>query len=143
MNIKHSRRFHLDRKHDISGVSGTTNENNNIAQGIQFGTGIVVLHWLSPCASTNIYPNIEALRQVHGHEGASTICWDDPEEESGFKTETDTSTPVMEALEKPENMAKVIAAVEEVMKDQEEKKLEEQKEDKKVKKTKRTKKSAK
>jgi hypothetical protein len=65
------RRFFLNRKADVSGVSGT----GHVAEGVQFSTGTMVVHWVSPYASTNIYPNAVALEHVHGHEGKTTIEW--------------------------------------------------------------------
>jgi hypothetical protein len=70
------RRFHLERDVDISGVSGT---GDRIAEGCVFTNGVVVLEWLSPCASTNRYASIDTMLQVHGHGGATRIVWDDPE----------------------------------------------------------------
>lgn len=70
------RRFHLQRTVDISGVSGT---GERIAEGCLFSNGSVVLEWLSACASTNRYGNLQAMMQVHGHGGSTKIIWDDPD----------------------------------------------------------------
>lgn len=70
------RRFHLQRLEDISGVSGA---GERIAEGCLFSNGTVVLEWLSPCGSTNRYPNLLAMLQVHSHDGATKVIWDDPE----------------------------------------------------------------
>lgn len=68
------RKFHLERHEDISGTSGT----GRVCEGIVFSDGVTVLHWLSACASTNIYANWESVIQVHGHGGATEIVFDDP-----------------------------------------------------------------
>lgn len=70
------RRFHLRRDEDVSGISGT---GERIAEGCVFSNGSVVIEWLSTCASTNRYGNIQAMMQVHSHNGSTKIVWDDPD----------------------------------------------------------------
>jgi hypothetical protein len=74
--IPNHRRFHLKRLVDVSGVSGT---GERIAEGCQFTNGVVVLEWLSACASTNRYGNVQQMLEVHGHGGATRVVWDDPD----------------------------------------------------------------
>lgn len=76
------RRFHLQRDTDVSGISGT---GERVAEGCLFSNGSVVLEWLSPCASTNRYGNLQAMLQVHGHQGATRVVWDDPDMLEGEK----------------------------------------------------------
>ncbi len=47
--------FLLDRKVDESGVSGS----GIVAEGIEFGDGTVVLHWITQVRSTTVYKNME------------------------------------------------------------------------------------
>lgn len=90
------RRFHLQRLADISGVSGL----GRIAEGCIFSDGTAVVRWLSACASTNIYPNWDAVMQVHGHGGATRIVFDDPDprEEDAKALPVDTKPTFEEDL---------------------------------------------
>lgn len=76
------KRFHLERKQDISGVSGC----GNVADGVIFGDGQVALHWYGENSSINIYRSVTCLLNVHGHNGATEIVFDDPID-SGDKKE--------------------------------------------------------
>ena len=67
------RRFYLDRKKDISGVSGL----GKVAEGCLMSDGSVVILWLTKTPSINIYKNIHDLEAVHGHEKSTTIVWID------------------------------------------------------------------
>lgn len=66
--------FHLDRKEDVSGVSGVS---DNIASGVVFDDGQVVIHWNTTHASIGIYKSILDLEIIHGHGGATKLVWDD------------------------------------------------------------------
>lgn len=66
------RPFALLRYEDVSGVSGT----GVIATGAMFpSTGTVALHWPEPNHSIAVWPSIEALLAVHGHEGRTAVKW--------------------------------------------------------------------
>ena len=71
--------FFLDRKEDLSGVSGT----GRVAEGIEFSNGKVILHWPSDKPSTNIYENLKQMMSVHGHGGKLEIVWlfNEPDED--------------------------------------------------------------
>lgn len=72
------KRFHFERKKDVSGVSGC----GNIAEGCLFlETGEVVVHWLGAHGSINIYHSMDDVIYVHGHEGSTEIVWDDKNQE--------------------------------------------------------------
>lgn len=63
------RTFYLDRKVDVSGVSGL----GKVAQGVVFNDGTTVLHWISGAIhSTTIYTTKEEMLSIHGH-GTSTV----------------------------------------------------------------------
>ena len=64
--------FHLLRREDESGVSGT----GWVAEGAVFSNGWVVLIWPSQTPSLNLYPSLEALEAVHGHGGRTRIVFD-------------------------------------------------------------------
>lgn len=68
-------RFHLHRKVDHSGVSGVS---DNIAEGVLFADGSVVIHWNSEHSSTNIYRDLKDLEKIHGHGGDTIVVFDDP-----------------------------------------------------------------
>lgn len=71
-----ARRFVLIRHRDPSGVSGT----GQIAEGVVWSDGEIALRWRGPLFTTTIWPHsIDALLAVHGHGGATTIRWLDPE----------------------------------------------------------------
>lgn len=61
--------FELQRDRDTSGVSGT----GVVAQGVIFDDGITVLHWLGKWNSTSLYPNIDMLKEIHGHHNDTRI----------------------------------------------------------------------
>ena len=65
------RRFVLNRREDITGVSGT----GIVAEGCLFSTGWVALTWLTEINSLVFYPSIENVQYIHGHGGHTTIEW--------------------------------------------------------------------
>lgn len=71
-----SRRFHLQRDTDITGVSGT----GRVAEGIVWFDGTVSVRWLGERPSTVFWQNgLADAEHVHGHGGHTRIVWDDPE----------------------------------------------------------------
>lgn len=67
------RRFHLLRKTDISGVSGT----GHVAEGVEFHDKQVVLSWFGKYHSMEVHPSIEQVEIIHGHSGATVVEWID------------------------------------------------------------------
>lgn len=67
------RRFVMAREKDHSGVSGT----GNVAEGVEFDDGQVVICWLSKYHSVGIFDNILCLEKIHGHEGSTKVVWID------------------------------------------------------------------
>ena len=62
--------FTLARVEDVSGVSGT----GTVAEGVEFSDGVVVLRWIvGDYRSTVIWPSIEAVKAIHGHDGKTTV----------------------------------------------------------------------
>lgn len=72
------RRFMLVRSEDISGVSGT----GDVAEGVAFSTGKVVIAWMRTPISIDIYDSVDDLLAIHGHNGRTRIRWLDDEAES-------------------------------------------------------------
>jgi len=76
-----ARRFHLHRRSDITGISGT----GVVAEGIQFTDGTVVVRWLTAGTArpehvkptTVIHGDIDSVIGLHGHNGATEVVWDD------------------------------------------------------------------
>jgi hypothetical protein len=70
-----ARRFKLVRHTDVSGVSGT----GIVAEGIEWSDGSVALHWCGRWPATVNFETggIDAVVAIHGHAGATEICWDD------------------------------------------------------------------
>lgn len=67
-------RFVLERSEDVSGVSGT----GTVAEGVEFSDKRVALRWIvGEWRSTVIWDSIEAVRIIHGHDGATKIRWID------------------------------------------------------------------
>jgi hypothetical protein len=67
------RRFVLDRKEDVTGISGT----GIIAEGVEFTNGQVALKWLGPHPSVVLWPDITHVVAVHGHDGLTELVWID------------------------------------------------------------------
>lgn len=69
-----SRRFHLQRTTDITGVSGT----GRVADGVLWPDGTVSIRWAGPRPSTVFWNSLANAEHVHGHGGHTVIVWDDP-----------------------------------------------------------------
>jgi hypothetical protein len=64
--------FVLQRDEDPTGVSGT----GLVAEGVEFEDGSVVLRWcVGEHRSTVIWPGIESVKAIHGHDGRTWIEW--------------------------------------------------------------------
>lgn len=68
------RRFHLVRKEDLSGVSGT----GVVAEGIEFDNGSVAMCWLTKYHIIETAPNVHTIEAVHGHGGRTYVEFLDP-----------------------------------------------------------------
>lgn len=69
------RTFKLVRSEDLSGVSGV----GEVAEGVEFRDGTVVISWLRKFHSLGVYENVEELIAIHGHEGRTVIKFDPTE----------------------------------------------------------------
>lgn len=68
------RLYHLCRKEDISGTSGT----GRVAEVAEFDDGSVVVRWMrdrnaAGVASTTVFNSLADLLTVHGHEGRTDV----------------------------------------------------------------------
>lgn len=70
------RRFHFERIKDVSGTSGC----GNVADGVVFDDGQVVVHWLGEHSSVNVYHSLCDVEWIHGHQGSTKIVFDDPDD---------------------------------------------------------------
>ncbi|QIM19888.1 hypothetical protein G7075_00050 [Phycicoccus sp. HDW14] len=68
-----TRRFQLQRDHDVSGISGT----GIVAEGVEFSDGVAVVRWLGEHRSTVVWPSIDSVRHIHGHGGATRVVFVD------------------------------------------------------------------
>jgi hypothetical protein len=69
------RTFELVRYHDLSGVSGT----GVVAEGCVFTDGSVALRWRGNNPATAVWPDLDSVLAVHGHQGATEVRWLEPE----------------------------------------------------------------
>jgi hypothetical protein len=84
-----SRRFHLQRDHDVSGVSGT----GRVADGICWPDGTASVRWLGERPSIVFWDGGFAdAEYVHGHGGATRIVWDDEEPDTPATSTTPGGT---------------------------------------------------
>lgn len=66
--------FYLLRTKDISGVSGC----GIIAQGVIFSSNRCVVEWKMPFMTITIFSNIEELKMIHSHGGATKVIMGTP-----------------------------------------------------------------
>jgi len=66
------RTFKLVRTEDESGISGT----GVVAEGVQFSNGWCAMSWLTAMHSVAIYPNVQQLQAIHGHNGRTVVMFD-------------------------------------------------------------------
>jgi hypothetical protein len=71
MNKPTLKGFVLVRSEDASGVSGI----GIVAEGVQFHDGQCVLSWFGHHHSVAVYPSIDTLIAIHGHEGRTVVEW--------------------------------------------------------------------
>lgn len=66
------RTFELHRDDDETGISGT----GVVAEGVQFSDGPVALRWIvGEYRSTVVWPDVESVEAIHGHNGRTRIVW--------------------------------------------------------------------
>jgi hypothetical protein len=67
------RGFRMQRQFDASGVSGT----GIVLEGVEFSTGVVVIHWLTPPprGSISVFDSLEQFLSIHvqPHPGNGTV----------------------------------------------------------------------
>lgn len=66
--------FWLKRNIDVSGTSGT----GIVAEGVVFSNGWCSMHWLTNYTSVAYYQSIQELEAIHGHNGATSVIWENP-----------------------------------------------------------------
>lgn len=64
---------------DVSGVSERLIGSGIIAEGMQFTDGTCTVRWRGRWPTTNTYPCIEAVEDIHGHSGQTYIHWLTPD----------------------------------------------------------------
>lgn len=85
------RRGELYRYRDVSGVSGT----GVVAQLVLFSNGWVAVAWLGDRPCVHVWPNLEWLLDIHGHNGSTEVRWldDAPDETSAETSQCHQSPP--------------------------------------------------
>lgn len=63
------KRFYLDRITDETGISGT----GRVAEGVIFSNGSCAMVWLTQYWSVAVYPNIDHVIAIHGHNGKTKV----------------------------------------------------------------------
>lgn len=65
--------FWLHRKFDGSGLTGT----GIVAEGVEFSDGTIAIHWhrLGPRPMTVLWPSLDDLIALHGHDGTTRLVW--------------------------------------------------------------------
>lgn len=65
--------FTLERDKDVTGVSGA----GTVADGVVFPDGVAVIRWRGERQSTVVWPSVEDVEAIHGHNGSTRIVWKD------------------------------------------------------------------
>jgi len=78
--------FHLLRRTDVSGTSGT----GVVAHGVILKSGKVVLEWKSFVHTITIFDSITAVEEIHGHDGCTCIVMGSPEKPKKGRKKNDT-----------------------------------------------------
>ena len=83
------RRFTMGREFDGSGVWGT----GSVLEGVQFSTGVVVIHWLTPPprGSISIFDSFEQFMAIHvlpHPDNRTVVVFEDGEELGPSETVT-------------------------------------------------------
>ncbi|MEU1816034.1 hypothetical protein ABZ543_12685 [Streptomyces roseifaciens] len=99
-------RFHLQREHDVTGISGT----GTVATGAVFTDGTAVMRWDTTTSSIGVYNSLADLQTIHGHNGATRVVLVDqwhPKESSSMamsrKHYRETAALLKSAAAEPEN----------------------------------------
>jgi hypothetical protein len=69
--------FHLQRDTDVSGVSGT----GVVADGVVWPDGTVSVRWRGDHPSVVFWRSLDAVKVIHGHDGATRIVLPSSERE--------------------------------------------------------------
>jgi hypothetical protein len=75
-NSNPPRRFYLERRDDVTGLSGT----GRVLEGVIWQSGKVTVEWRGPLSTITIYDNFETFEKlhVHGHPSQNVVRWLEP-----------------------------------------------------------------
>lgn len=74
MKLDTIKEFYLLRNKDINGISGT----GVIARGVVLPSGRCVMEWQTVHPTITIFANIDEVKFLHGHEGATDVILGSP-----------------------------------------------------------------
>ena len=72
--------FHFLRFRDTAGDNGNakyTEDKEVVAEGVEFSSGVCIMHWLTDIASIAVYDSVDDLIQIHGHGGTGVVVFDE------------------------------------------------------------------
>ena len=107
------RRFYLNRKEDVTGMSGT----GRVADGIEFANGQVAMTWKKEYPSCTIFPSISIVEKLHTHNGKdpTKIVWVDALDEDVEAKSERLKTAKLAELQKEADEAAAEAAAEQAI----------------------------
>lgn len=85
-------RFLLDRRIDISGISGT----GVVAEGVLWSDGTAALRWYGTWPTVTIWNSVQDLVAVHGHQHSTVLCWLDDEPSAGPSSQPTWQEPAVD-----------------------------------------------
>lgn len=97
--------FHLYRKEDETGVSGT----GPVVEGVEFTNGWCAIRWLSNQSTLCFYQSLADVRQIHSHGGKTELIVHDFAPVQGREAKKALEKPEFELfLQLVEELSKVI-----------------------------------
>lgn len=86
MKLDTIKEFYLMRKKDVNGISGT----GVIARGVILPSGKCVMEWQTIHPTITIFANIDEVKFLHGHEGATDVILGSPLKEKRKRKKSET-----------------------------------------------------
>lgn len=87
--------FHLYRREDITGVSGT----GPVVEGVEFTNGWCAIRWISNKSTLCFYQSLDDVKVIHGHGGRTELVVHDFEPAQRAATTTHQFELFLQTLE--------------------------------------------